>query len=267
MARPPRNKRPQPERAIPNLPATPSPRFSPLRTRRIFEEICERIRRDMASGKLRPGDKLPAERDLAQQFAVSRNAVREALRSLEVAGIVRLQKGVKGGAVILEGDPDLITRSIRDMFFLGRISLDSLTEARTHVMQMAIGLAVPRMTPDILSALEENNVRFASLSQWARMAERAAIGREFYTLIANATRNEVIVMMVDALTAIVMQEVVDYNFSVLASTIDSRRRLIAHLKQRDSAAAIHEITEHLQRLHRHLIRERNKRSQAATNVA
>jgi hypothetical protein len=60
------------------------PRFEPLRTRRVFEEICEQIRRDMAAGRLRPGDKLPAERVLAQMFKVGRNAVREALRSLEV---------------------------------------------------------------------------------------------------------------------------------------------------------------------------------------
>ena len=72
---------------------------SPRLRRRIFEEICDQIRRDMAASKLCPGDKLPAERELAQQFGVSRNAVREALRSLEVAGIVRLQKGVKGGAI------------------------------------------------------------------------------------------------------------------------------------------------------------------------
>jgi GntR family transcriptional repressor for pyruvate dehydrogenase complex len=267
MARRPPNKQSEPERTPRASPTVAPRRFSPLRTRRIFEEICEQIRRDMAASKLRPGDKLPAERDLAQQFGVSRNAVREALRSLEVAGIVRLQKGVKGGAIVLQGNPDLITRSIRDMFFLGRISLDSLTEARTHVMQMAIALAVQRMTPDILSALEENNARFASLSRWARMAERAVIGQEFYVLIGKATRNEVIVMMVEALTAIVMQEVVDYNFAVLASTIDSRKRLIAHLKKRDSAAATREITDHLQSLHRHLIRERNKRSQADKNVA
>ena len=240
----------------------PAPRFAPLRTRRVFEEICEQIRRDMAAGMLRPGDKLPAERDLADMFKVSRNAVREALRCLEVTGVVRLQKGVTGGAFILEGDPDLVTRSLRDMFFLGRISLDSLTEARTHVMQMAVTLAAERITPTIVSALQTNNARFKALNRSARLAERAEIGKEFYALIAKATRNEVVVVMVDALTSIVMQEVVQFNFAVLPSVIEHRIQLISHLAARDREAAMREITEHLQTLHRHLIRERAKRALA-----
>src|SRR5260221_2809885 len=77
--------------------------FRPIRTRRAFEEICERIREQLALGVLKPGDKLPRERDLAEQFGVSRNVLREALRSLEMAGPLRLRKGGKGGAVIRRG--------------------------------------------------------------------------------------------------------------------------------------------------------------------
>ena len=73
------------------------PPFGPVRTRRVFEDICDQIRGQVLGGILRPGDKLPAERELAEQFGVSRTAVREALRSLEIAGVVKLQKGVKGG--------------------------------------------------------------------------------------------------------------------------------------------------------------------------
>ena len=263
-AKPLKASKPRSEPSV--QPRRPQPRFGPLRTRRVFEEICEQIRRDMAAGRLRPGDKLPAERELAEMFKVSRSAVREALRSLEVTGVLRLQKGVTGGAFILEGDPDLVRRSLRDMFFLGRISIDSLTEARTHVMQMAVGLAALRITPDIVAALEENTERFQKLSRWARMAERAEIGKQFYALIAKATRNDVVVVMVDALTSIVMQEVVEFNFAVLPSVIDHRLRLIKSLSAGDTKAATAEITEHLQTLHKHLIRERTKRLLAADGV-
>ena len=57
-------------------------RFEPLRQPRAFEEVCARIRDQLAIGALKPGDKLPAERDLAQQLRVSRSALREALRPL-----------------------------------------------------------------------------------------------------------------------------------------------------------------------------------------
>ena len=67
--------------------------FRPIRTRRAFEEICERIREQLALGVLKPGDKLPPERELAQQLGVSRNVLREALRSLEGEGLVITRPG------------------------------------------------------------------------------------------------------------------------------------------------------------------------------
>ena len=96
------------------------PSFQPIQIRRAFEEICDRIRAQIAAGSLKPGDKLPAERELAQQLGVGRNALREALRSLEIAGIVRLQKGAKGGAFIREGDAGRMDEVMRDMLSLAR---------------------------------------------------------------------------------------------------------------------------------------------------
>ena len=132
------------------------PAFGPVKTRRVFEEICDQIRREVAAGTLRPGDKLPAERELALQFGASRTAVREALRSLEIAGVVGLQKGVKGGAFILDGNPTAVTQSIHDMLALGRISLDNLTEARMLTEQVVIRLACERATEEDFDALDRN---------------------------------------------------------------------------------------------------------------
>src|SRR6187551_1533458 len=73
------------------------PAFQPIQVRRAFEEICDRIRARIGAG---------------------RNALREALRSLEIAGIVRLQKGAKGGAFIREGDAGRMDEVVRDMLSL-----------------------------------------------------------------------------------------------------------------------------------------------------
>jgi len=132
-----RPKRPADQRAAAS--PSPAPRFRPIHTRRAFEEICERIREQLALGLLKPGDKLPPERDLAQQLGVSRNVLREALRSLEMAGVLRLLKGVKGGAFIQEGDTSRMNDVMRDMLSLGTISVRELSEARVHVLDSLHG--------------------------------------------------------------------------------------------------------------------------------
>ena len=241
--------------AEPGTEAGAGPQFGQVRTRRVFEEICEQVRREMGAGTLRPGDKLPAERDLAVKFGVSRSAVREALRSLEIAGVVGLQKGAKGGAFILQGDPELFTRLMRDLYVLGRISLDSLTEARTLIMQTAVGLVAERITPQIVAALEANNEQLARLPRSGTAANRVAISAQFYSLLAEATRNEVLQAIIESLSAIVLQQVTDTRSTTLPDLIGHRQRLVRLLARGDADGARREITEHLQRLHKHLLRE------------
>src|ERR1700675_2538913 len=237
----------------------PSPlRFRPIHTRRAFEEICQRIREQLALGVLKPGDKLPPERDLAQQLGVSRNVLREALRSLEMAGVLRLQKGVKGGAFIQAGDTSRMNGVMRDMLSLGTISVRELSEARVHVLDLVVRLACANARKADLDALEANIRRTEDATREGRLLDRVECSREFYKLLAASTANKVIAMIVDSVTEIHMRFVYAKVASSGAATprlAEKRRQFLSALRARDVLAAARLMRIHLESIQRMLAQD------------
>jgi len=221
--------------------------FQQIKTRRVFEEICEQIRNRLSSGALKPGDKLPAERDLAVEFKVSRPAVREALRTLEISGVVSLRKGVKGGAFIRDGNPAMLTQSLQDLMFLGSVSLRSLAEARVLINGVVIKLACERATEEDFKAIEEN-IDFIESSDDIR--HRADAGVMFFRIIARATRNEVLVMLVDSLSDII-RVIIDRTGRIARPELVSvRRRILKAMRARDADTAMKAMNEYLAVVHK-----------------
>lgn len=234
--------------------------FAPIHTRRAFEEICQRIRDQLSAGLLKPGDKLPAERDLAQQLGVGRNALREALRSLEIAGIVRLQKGVKGGAFIREGNTGQMNQVIADMLSLGSITVEELTETRLHIQDLVVRLASARATRTDFDALAANIERTEAMTRAGRYLDRVECSREFYRLLVAATHNQVLAMMVHSLTEILMHFVtlrVAAGGKPQPRLTEKRREFLAALRARDAERACTLMHTHLESVHR-LLKETPK---------
>jgi DNA-binding FadR family transcriptional regulator len=227
-----------------------SPKFTPVRAPRAFEVICTQIRDELASGALKAGDKLPPERELALQFEVSRSALREALRSLEMAGIIRNTKGAKGGAFIQSADPERIVQAMQDFVRLGDITLEELTEARIEIQDLIVRYA----------CLRGSEVDFAELEVIAEQTRdvndvetRYRYAVDFYRVLARATRNRIFGIFVNSLSAILQEFVAGPGYETLQETlIDSRFRLIARLRARDVDGATEEMRAHLKRIDRHV---------------
>jgi DNA-binding FadR family transcriptional regulator len=233
---------------------------SPAPRPRAFEEVCGRIRRQLASGKLKPGDKLPPERVLSEQLKVSRAALREALRSLEIAGVISLRMGVKGGAFVQAGAPANMTRVMQDLMHLGAISLGELTEARLLIQSGVVRLACQRATEDDIEALSQNIEFMARMSQLGRGEERRAAIADFYGLLALATCNTVLKILVDSITDILVRFLRGISEDVeLPGLIAHRRRFLKYLKARDVEGAVREMELHLNKLHRLLDRSRQQK--------
>ena len=230
-------------------------RFQPIHVRRTFEEICERIREQLALGVLKPGDKLPRERDLAEQLGVSRNVLREALRSLEMAGLLRLQKGVKGGAFVQDGDMSRMNDVVRDMLSLGAISVGELSEGRIQILDLVVRLACERAGQADFLALEANIERSEIATREGRLLDRVECSREFYRLLAAATGNKVMAMIMDSVTEIHMR----FVYAKVASSgvsmpqlVEKRRQFLSALRKRDVSAAARLMRVHLESVQRML---------------
>lgn len=229
--------------------------FAPIQTRRTFEAICERIRSRLVSGELKPGDKLPAERELSLQLGVGRNALREAIRSLEIAGILELRKGVKGGAFIRSGDPERMNMVMQDMFSLGSISIAELAETRVHVQDLVMRLVCERGSEEDFAALDANIDRTERMTAEGRFLDRVEMSREFYRLLGSATGNAVVAMIVHSVTEILMQFVdarVAAGGAPQPQLVARRREIVAALRARDAERACRLMREHLAVTHRML---------------
>src|SRR3954454_423241 len=230
-------------------------RFQPIHVRRTFEEICERIREQLALGVLKPGDKVPRERDLAEQLGVSRNVLKESLRSLEMAGLLRLQKGVKGGAFIQEGDMGRINDVVRDMLSLGAISVRELSEGRIQILDLIVRLACERAQAADFVALKANIERADLATREGRWLDRVECSREFYKLLAAATGNKVMAMIMESVTEIHMR----FVYAKVASSgvsmpqlVEKRRQFLSALRLRDVSSAARLMRVHLESVQRML---------------
>ena len=112
--------------------------FEPLeRRKKAYEEVADKIRDRILHKEVKLNDRLPSEREMAEQFVVSRVVVREAIRSLELTGFVIVKKGVKGGAFVAQEYDRPLISSIRHMVSAGEVQLDDMFSVRLLVEPFA----------------------------------------------------------------------------------------------------------------------------------
>lgn len=129
--------------------------FSPAVGVRTFERIVDQVENALLSGRLSPGDHLPSERMLMEQFDVSRSTVREALRVLESRGLLELRPGGRSGPRILRPTPKLLERDLTQMVRLGGSGIGDLLQLRMGLEGTACAIAAQRATADDVVALRE----------------------------------------------------------------------------------------------------------------
>ena len=167
-----------------------------IRAPRVYEQIVAHVEREIYEGRLRQGQKLPPERQLARDLKASRVAVREGLRTLELRGLVEVRQGSTGGYFVREADDRPLVRDFETLFRLSRISRAQLIEARRFIEPEVAFLAARRATEVDVKALG------AALEQHSEQETPGLARRldfEFHRLLGEAARNPVYAVLAHVL--------------------------------------------------------------------
>jgi GntR family transcriptional repressor for pyruvate dehydrogenase complex len=107
--------------------------FKPIKQFRISEEVLSQLKESILLGKFKSGEKLPSERELTEEFQVSRGVIREAIRILEITGFVTLRQGPTGGAFVTDLSFDHVGNAFLDLFLANKVSIPELANVRLYI--------------------------------------------------------------------------------------------------------------------------------------
>ena len=214
----------------------------PIRRNRLYQGIVTQIEALIERGELRPADQLPAERALAYQFQVSRASVREALRSLELLGIVETRAG--GGTFVRQGQPDDLHGPLTGIISRGHTIADVI-DVRGLIEPAVAERAARNITAEEIAELRE-----IIAAQERRVAAGEAYAEEdtrFHELIGQASRNELLVTMLGVIWDVLRasrEEWLQTQQRAHAS-LEAHRRIVAALEAGDPAAAREAAASHI----------------------
>jgi GntR family transcriptional repressor for pyruvate dehydrogenase complex len=219
--------------------------FKTARVNRISQNIVEQIRETIISGRLKPGDRLPSEKDLSVEFGVSKASLREALRALEALGMLEVKQGMGGGAFVTEVDLETARNNMFNYIFFQNPSIGEFTQLRAFIEPPVAEIAALKWTPADLDYLEDNLNR--TREKMDSVPFYYELDTKFHHRIAQISGNRLICFVIDslknAIVQIKLQLELDRDFSI--QVYKAHMRLFDALRKRDPELARAEMHRHI----------------------
>ena len=229
-------------------------KIASIKRQRVSESVANQIREAIFNGRLEPGHKLPPERDMAEQFATSRVALREALRSLEQEGMIEIRRGFGGGAFVADFDNALraLIDSLNTVVKLGQAKSGHLTEVRSMLEPVMARMAAARATGEDIQAMQE--IVEAQERELSSGVLSRKFDMEFHRVVANACHNPVLSIVVTAINDAIRDAI--YRSKL---TTEMRRQVVRYhrevfeaISRRDEDLAGTLMEEHVVAVERHV---------------
>lgn len=232
---------------LPHAEEQSEPFMSPIGPIRLSEALALQLRSRILSGQLPVGLLLPTERDLSEQVGVSRGSVREAIRILEIEGLLKTKQGRKGGTRVVQPSSEIVARSLESLFYGSRPQLASLFELREAVEPFCARLAAVNALPDHLDELDH-------LHEKMREAEYdhdafVSLNVEWHVKIASASTNELLAAIMIGVSRIVRAAggaaIHGDPSNVPTRTLRAHLRITDAVKAKDPIMAERAMREHI----------------------
>lgn len=219
--------------------------FKTARVNRISQNIVEQIRETIISGRLKPGDRLPSEKELALEFGVSKASLREALRALEALGMLEVKQGMGGGAFVTKVDLETARNNMFNYIFFQNPSISEFTQLRALIEPPVAEIAAVKRSQADLDYLEDNLNRTRELMDSGPFYYE--LDTKFHHKIAEISGNRLICFVIDSLkNAIVNIKLeLDLNRDFSIQVYKAHMRLFDALRKSDPKQAREAMHRHI----------------------
>lgn len=212
---------------------------------RVSDGVREQITNLILDGKLKVGDRLPTENELARQLGVSKVPVREAMISMQQMGLLASRRGAGGGVFVCEPGPEPVGEALTLMLRLGQASISDLTQARLVIEPQVARLAAQLATPQDLARLEDTIITYQSAVE--RKQPRSIRDLEFHLALADACANPVFNLILRALVPLLYNNVRLRRFQPKDRKlgIAGHREIFEAVRRGDAEAAQEAMARHV----------------------
>ncbi|NFM79394.1 FadR family transcriptional regulator [Clostridium botulinum] len=221
--------------------------FMPIKNAKVYEQVIEQIKTMIISGNLQKGDKLPSERELVDQLKVSRTSIREALRALEIVGLIKCKQGE--GNFIRDNFDNSLFEPLSLVFMLERSNKEDIIEVRRIIEVEAAALAAKRITKDQLKKLEYIIYEFKNSEDEKILVN---LDKNFHYEIAQASNNFILLNIINSCSALIDSLIKNARYKIMKNVenkkelVDQHEKIYLALKEKDSELASKLMKEHLE---------------------
>lgn len=229
--------------------------FNSAKSNKISEHIIEQIRKAIFEGQLKPGDRLPPERELMRNFKVSKATLREALRSLEVLGFLEIRKGASGGPFVTEVDMKKAKESFANFLLFKNLSLKDLSEVRLILEPYIAEKAASAITEEDLKRLEKLNKECDYVLKNNIPIESRKNEIEFHRIIGSVTGNPILMFVLDFVENLLIdtKEILQPGKEFSRKVLNSHKRIYKALLEKNSKKVREEMVKHIKEVEKDLI--------------